>query len=126
MAKRSFWESLGRGVAHGWQKTKELSSQISDKVEGKLELEKARDDLDRQYRDLGELAAEALLAEEEQAFTPESPEARELLESIGRQRGEVERLRREREEQERQEAAAQAKASEDTAEKEEERRPDSP
>jgi predicted RNA-binding Zn ribbon-like protein len=117
MTEKSFWEKLGRGVAQGWQKTKELGSQLSDQIEGKQALEHAREALNEQYRALGKLAADELVATENQSFGPESPRARELLQAILKLREEVERLEKERQEQERQErerAEAEARAQTET------------
>ena len=61
MAEPSFWEKLGRGVGYGWKKTKELGAQLTDEVEGHLELEKAKSALEKSYRDLGELVSAELI-----------------------------------------------------------------
>lgn len=117
MTEKSFWEKLGRGVAQGWQKTKELGSQLSDQIEGKQALEHAQEALNEHYRALGKLAADELLTAESPSFVPESPQARELLEAIRKLREEVQRLEKERQEQERQErerAEAEARAQTQT------------
>ncbi len=111
MKEPSFWERLGRGVGYGWQKAREIGSQVSDQLEGKFELEKAEADLHAQHSELGSLVADRLLAAPPKAADPEDSETRRLLTAIRAQRELVTRLRAEREATE-----AKARTERDAAE----------
>jgi hypothetical protein len=122
MVEASFWERLGRGVGYGWQKTKELGSQLGDQVEGRVELEKARDSLARSYVRLGELAAREVIDCGKDSFASTIPGVPELLETIREQRALVDRLekeyeakKREREGREAQEGSREAPAGKGSA-----------
>jgi hypothetical protein len=115
MTKRTFWEKLGRGMGRGLKKAVEMGSQISDQVEGKLELEKARETLEAQHAQLGKAIADEALAREGEPFAVASEEIRDLLDAIGKQRETVERLEEERLEEERLRKEREAKRSEESA-----------
>jgi len=95
MAEPSFWEKLGRGVGYGWQKTKELGSELGDQVEGRGELEKAKASLQKSHVRLGELVAKEVIDRGKDTFASTVPGVPELLETIGEQRALVDRLEKE-------------------------------
>lgn len=108
MAESSFWEKLGRGVGYGWQKTKALSSQLDDQVEGRATLTKAKNALASSYLHLGKLVARESIDRAKDTFTSTVPGVPELLETIGEQRALVDRLEKESEAKERELAEKQA------------------
>jgi hypothetical protein len=115
MARRSFWEKLGRGVGHGIHKAMELGSQVADQVEGKLDLEKAEEALARDHEALGRAVADTLLGGDEAPRSAEDPAVKDLTEKIRAGRALVEKLRAEREAQEKeaQEREAQEKEAQE-------------
>jgi len=123
MAEPSFWERLGRGVGYGWKKTLELGSQLSDQVEGRLELEKTEEALEESYCQLGELAAAELIDAGKEAFAPVDDKARALLDRIRDERALVERLREEREAEERRRGEEAARQESNASERAEEKSP---
>jgi hypothetical protein len=93
MDRESLWEKLGRGVAHGWEKAKELGREFSQGAESELDV--ALRDLDSKYLQLGKLAALEIIDAGKEAYEPDSAEAKGLLEEIRKARLEVDRLRSE-------------------------------
>ena len=108
MAEPSFWEKLGRGVGYGWQKTKELSSELGDQIEGHAELEQAKASLQKSYLRVGELVAKELIDHGKDALASTAPGVPELLETIRKQRTLVDRLEKEYEAKQRELAEREA------------------
>ena len=108
MVESSFWERLGRGVGYGWQKTKELSSQLGDQVEDHVELTKAKTSLTASYIRLGEFVAKEVIDRGKDTFASTVPGVPELLETIHEQRALVDRLEKEYEAKKRELAEREA------------------
>ena len=119
----SFWESLGRGVAYGWKKAKDVGTELTDRASGQLDLREARDALQLYHRQLGEMAAEAHRTGNE-SFDLTPPTARELLQKIDEMRSRIaeieQRIAERAEEEENEKSENEKEKNEEAKEKNEE------
>ena len=78
MAKRDFWENLGRGIGFGIEKAKETVEHLTDRAEGRLDLRAARQRVEALHEKLGAALAARALDRPDDA-SPLAPAVAELL-----------------------------------------------
>jgi hypothetical protein len=89
MAKKTFWENLGRSIGQGWRKAKDATAHFAEKAEGTLDLRHVRKQLQRHHEKLGRLVATRAEDPEAKLVRFEEPDVKDLLELIRRDHAEI-------------------------------------